>query len=101
MKTQLHERHQETWVKVLGRGVITIPKAMREQVGMREGEIAKARVVGKKIVIEPQEGGEHLRVASGLDVLLRLARLGITGGPADLSTNHDHYLYGGPKKPEA
>lgn len=35
---------------------------------------------------------------SGKTALLRLLDLRITGGPPDLSTNIDHYLYGAPKK---
>lgn len=35
---------------------------------------------------------------SGIKVLQALSKLGLTGGPKDLSKNIDHYLYGGPKK---
>lgn len=35
---------------------------------------------------------------SGIKVLQRLIDLKLTGGPNDLAKNHDHYLYGGPKK---
>ena len=43
------------WVKILNKGLMTIPKAMREKVGIKEGDVAKARVEGNKIVIEPRE----------------------------------------------
>ena len=45
----------EVWVKILNKGLMTIPKAMREKVGIKEGDVAKARVEGNKIVIEPRE----------------------------------------------
>lgn len=35
---------------------------------------------------------------SGASALLKLASLRVKGGPNDLSTNIDHYLYGGTKK---
>lgn len=35
---------------------------------------------------------------SGKQVLRNLLKLNLTGGPKDLSTNIDHYLYGAPKK---
>ena len=35
---------------------------------------------------------------SGVSVLQALANLKLKGGPSDLATNLDHYLYGGPKK---
>lgn len=37
---------------------------------------------------------------SGKEVLKRLLSIQATGGPADLSGNLDHYLYGGQKKHE-
>jgi len=35
---------------------------------------------------------------SGKEILKRLLAMKIRGGPSDLSSNLDHYLYGGPKK---
>lgn len=35
---------------------------------------------------------------SGKTVMRKLLNMHIRGGPRDLSTNLDHYLYGGPKK---
>lgn len=35
---------------------------------------------------------------SGVMVMRKLLKMKIKGGPKDLSTNLDHYLYGGPKK---
>jgi len=35
---------------------------------------------------------------SGKTVMRKLLNMNIKGGPKDLSTNLDHYLYGGPKK---
>lgn len=46
---------QEEWVNVLSKGIITIPKKMRETVGIKEGDVTKVRVVGRTIVIEPRK----------------------------------------------
>lgn len=46
---------KEKWVVIGKKGVITLPKSMRDQIGMEEGEIAKAKLVGNKIVIEPRK----------------------------------------------
>lgn len=46
---------EEKWVIVGKKGVITLPKSMRDQIGMEEGAIAKAKLVDNKIVIEPRE----------------------------------------------
>lgn len=57
---------QEAWVKVLSKGVITIPKEMRLKLGFEEGDVARAKVVGDKLVIESRKTAqyEELRVYS-------------------------------------
>jgi AbrB family looped-hinge helix DNA binding protein len=42
----------ETRVRVNKKGVIVIPKALREEIGLNEGDLVKMRVEGGKIVIE-------------------------------------------------
>lgn len=46
---------QTEWVNILSKGIITIPKKMRDKVGMKEGDVSKIRVVGKAIIIEPKD----------------------------------------------
>lgn len=46
---------QEEWVNVLSKGLITIPKKMRDILGIKEGDITKVKIVGRTIVIEPKE----------------------------------------------
>ena len=43
---QAQNQPQETWIKVLSKGVITIPKEFREQLGLEEGVVVKARIEG-------------------------------------------------------
>ncbi|MBA3724537.1 MAG: ribbon-helix-helix protein, CopG family [Candidatus Levybacteria bacterium] len=48
-----------------------------------------------------QEGVEKKRSSvdnSGIKIMLSLLDIKAKGGPKDLAVNHDHYLYGGPKK---
>ncbi len=47
--------NQEEWLKVLGKGMITIPKQWRDELGLSEGNIVKAKKEGNKMVIEPQQ----------------------------------------------
>jgi AbrB family looped-hinge helix DNA binding protein len=42
----------ETRVRVNKKGVIVIPKVLREEIGLNEGDLVKMRVEGGKIVIE-------------------------------------------------
>lgn len=45
----------EKWVVIGKKGVITLPKSMRDQIGIEEGAIAKAKLINNTIVIEPRE----------------------------------------------
>jgi AbrB family looped-hinge helix DNA binding protein len=56
MQTQNQMQPQETWIKVLSKGVITIPKEFRERLGLEEGDVAKAKVVGDKLIIQSRKG---------------------------------------------
>lgn len=53
-QTQVIKTEQE-WLKVLGKGMVTIPKAWREELGIDEGEIVKAQRVGNKVILEAAE----------------------------------------------
>ena len=46
--------NQEEWLKVLGKGMITLPKKWRDEMGIGNGDIVKAKKEGNKVVIEPQ-----------------------------------------------
>ncbi len=46
---------QSQWVKILSKGLITIPKDFREALDLKEGEIARVRKVGKRLIVEPRE----------------------------------------------
>jgi AbrB family looped-hinge helix DNA binding protein len=46
---------QEEWLKVLGKGMVTIPKSWREELGIESGDILKAKKEGDRVVIRPQK----------------------------------------------
>lgn len=54
------KKPQEVWIKILSKGIVTIPKSFREQLGIREGDVAKARIEGNQLIIESREKS-HLR----------------------------------------
>lgn len=46
---------QEEWLKVLGKGMVTLPKKWREELGITSGDMVKAKKEGNRVVIEPQK----------------------------------------------
>lgn len=54
MSQALIPPEQEEWLKVLGKGMITLPKPWREMLGITPGDVVKAKKEGKRIVIEVQ-----------------------------------------------
>ncbi|OGY26759.1 MAG: hypothetical protein A2Z11_02175 [Candidatus Woykebacteria bacterium RBG_16_43_9] len=46
---------KEQWLKVLGKGMLTLPKRWRDESGLQTGDIVKAKKVGTRIVIESKE----------------------------------------------
>lgn len=66
-QTQVTKSEQE-WLKVLGKGMITIPKVWRDELGIDEGEVVKAQRVGNKVIIEAQEDAAPYRVFSDKEI---------------------------------
>lgn len=59
MQIQTKIDFQNEWVKILSKGLITIPKSFREELELKEGEIARIKKVGQRLVIEPREVTEY------------------------------------------
>jgi len=49
----------ESWIKILPKGLITIPKKIREKLGIKEGDVAKVKISKRSIIIEPRESTEY------------------------------------------
>ena len=56
---QLISGFQTEWVKVLNKGLVTLPKNFRDTVGIREGDVAKIKMVGRRLVIEPRDLADY------------------------------------------
>ena len=39
-------RNQEEWLRVLGKGMVTIPKAWRDDMGIATGDVVRAKKEG-------------------------------------------------------
>lgn len=46
---------KEEWLKVLGKGMLTLPKRWRDESGLQTGDVVKAKKEGNKVVILLQE----------------------------------------------
>lgn len=46
--------NQEEWLKVLGKGMVTLPKRWRDEMGIENGDVVKAKKQGNKVIIEVQ-----------------------------------------------
>lgn len=44
---------REEWLKVLGKGMVTLPKKWRDEMGITQGDIIRAKKEGNKVIIEP------------------------------------------------
>lgn len=47
--------NKEEWLRVLEKGMVTLPKQWRDELGIESGDIVKARKKGNMVVIEPQQ----------------------------------------------
>lgn len=52
---QVNVNTQETWLKVLGKGMVTLPKKWREELGVTTGDVIKAKKEGRKVVLVAQQ----------------------------------------------
>ena len=46
---------QEEWLKILGKGMVTLPKKWRDDMDLREGDVVKAKKEGSRVVIEAKQ----------------------------------------------
>ncbi len=47
---------QDEWIRVLSKGMVTIPKRWRDDLGFTEGDIIKATKQGKNVVLTSGKG---------------------------------------------
>ena len=68
MKQIATNTSQEEYLRVLGKGMITIPKQWRDELGLEEGKIVKAEKVGNKLTIEVSEEKAPYRTFSDTEI---------------------------------
>lgn len=44
---------QEEWLKVLTKGLITIPKSWRDDLNLKRGNLVRAKKLARTIILEP------------------------------------------------
>lgn len=60
---------QDEWLKVLGKGMVTIPKKWRDDLGIAEGDIIKATKQGKTVVLtSPQTRTVPYRIYTDAEI---------------------------------
>lgn len=59
MSTATKTDHLGQWVRILTKGLVTIPKSFREELGIQEGEVARIKRVGRRLIIEPREVADY------------------------------------------
>lgn len=59
---------QEAWLKVLGKGMITLPKTWREELGFTTGDVVKAKKMGDNIIIEARQRVVPYRLYSNEEI---------------------------------
>jgi AbrB family looped-hinge helix DNA binding protein len=43
----------QEWLKILGKGMVTLPKKWRDELGLEAGDIVRAKKQGNLLIIEP------------------------------------------------
>ena len=64
MKQVLPNKSQEEYLRILGKGMVTIPKEWRDELGLEEGGIVRAQRVGSKMIIEVESKSVPYRIFS-------------------------------------
>lgn len=59
---------QQEYLRILGKGMVTIPKAWRDELGLKESGILKAQKIGDRIVIEAEEKSPPYRTFSDEEI---------------------------------
>jgi AbrB family looped-hinge helix DNA binding protein len=52
MAQAMQSTNREEWLKVLGKGMITLPKRWRDEMGIENGDVVKAKKEGNTVMIE-------------------------------------------------
>jgi antitoxin component of MazEF toxin-antitoxin module len=78
-------------------GAVTLPAELCRAAGVEPGTEAVAEIQAGRIVLESARPPLAERIAARARALPLNA---LEGLPDDMAAQHDHYLYGTPKRPE-
>ena len=67
--TQIQSTQPTEWLKVLGKGMLTIPKEWRDELGFQTGEMVQAEKTPHGVLIRPIKKKVPYRVYSRADLL--------------------------------
>ena len=59
---------EEEWLKILGKGMVTLPKDWRDELGLESGKVIKAKKVGSKVILEAPEKPAPYRLYSDEEI---------------------------------
>lgn len=65
---QLNIKTQEEWLKVLGKGMVTLPKKWRDELSLEKGDIVRAKKEGNRVVIEAFKNTAPYRVYTSSEI---------------------------------
>lgn len=68
MKQITTNTSQEEYLRILGKGMVTIPKAWRDELGLKEGEMVKAQKIGNRMIIESEAEAVPYRIFSNEEI---------------------------------
>ena len=60
--------NQEEWLKILGKGMVTLPKKWRDELGIENGDIVKAKKEGNRVIIEASSKNVPYRVYTKAEI---------------------------------
>lgn len=61
MKQTTTNQSQEEYLRILGKGMVTIPKQWRDELGLKESSIVQAKKIGDRIIIRGESKFASLR----------------------------------------
>lgn len=68
MRQTIVNTPQEEYLRILGKGMVTIPKQWRDELGLKEGLIVKAQKMGNKMIIEAKLESLPYRIFSDEEI---------------------------------
>jgi bifunctional DNA-binding transcriptional regulator/antitoxin component of YhaV-PrlF toxin-antitoxin module len=84
-------------LKVDPTGAVTLPAESCQAAGVAPGSDLLVEIQGSRIVLQPPQPTLAERIVTRANSLPPDA---LDGLPDDLASQHDHYLYGTPRRPE-